>query len=207
MITLYHCVDARSLRCLWALEEIGIEYRLQSLPFPPRSRAPEYLDVNPLGTVPYLVDETTTLNESPAILQYLAARYGGGLLPQPTEPGYADCLNWLYFGETELTVPLAMRLRFNLLGPEELRITAISDDFTQRFFDRLAFLDRTLASRDYVSASGFTVADISVGYALFLATRIGLADRLPGRLITYLETLQSRPAFQRARQKQKPVAS
>ena len=36
MIGLWHCVDARSFRPLWALEEIGVPYRLEILPFPLR---------------------------------------------------------------------------------------------------------------------------------------------------------------------------
>ena len=43
MITLWHCADARSFRALWALEEVGVPYRLEMLPFPPRFLAREYL--------------------------------------------------------------------------------------------------------------------------------------------------------------------
>ena len=56
MITLYHCRDARSFRPLWALEELGLPYALKLLPFPPRFLAREFLDENPLGTIPLLVD-------------------------------------------------------------------------------------------------------------------------------------------------------
>jgi hypothetical protein len=51
-IELWHCADTRSFRVLWALEELGLPYTLHLLPFPPRARAPEYLQVNPLGTIP-----------------------------------------------------------------------------------------------------------------------------------------------------------
>ena len=33
---LYHCKDARSLRPLWCLEEMGIDYELINMEFPPR---------------------------------------------------------------------------------------------------------------------------------------------------------------------------
>ena len=49
---LYHCRDARSLRPLWALEEMEIAYELEDLKFPPRVFQREYLSINPLGTVP-----------------------------------------------------------------------------------------------------------------------------------------------------------
>ena len=56
MITLYHCMSARSFRALWMLEEIGLPRELKMLPFPPRVLKPEYLAVNPLGTIPLLID-------------------------------------------------------------------------------------------------------------------------------------------------------
>ena len=52
MITLYHCMSARSFRPLWMLEELGLPYELRMLPFPPRVLARSYLDLNTLGTIP-----------------------------------------------------------------------------------------------------------------------------------------------------------
>ena len=76
MITLYHCAGARSFRALWALEELGLRYELKMLPFPPRVRAPGYLAINPLGTIPFLIDGETRMTESAAICHYLAMRHG-----------------------------------------------------------------------------------------------------------------------------------
>ena len=58
-MTLYHCMSARSFRPLWMLEELGLPYKLEMLPFPPRSKAPTYLAVNPLGTIPAFFDGAT----------------------------------------------------------------------------------------------------------------------------------------------------
>ena len=49
---LYHCPDARSLRCLWAAEEAEIDVDLKLLKFPPRAFEPDYRAVNPLMTIP-----------------------------------------------------------------------------------------------------------------------------------------------------------
>jgi glutathione S-transferase len=76
MLTLYHCAAARSFRPLWTLEELGLPYDLKMLPFPPRLLAKEYLGLNPLGTIPLLLDGDTRMTESAAISQYLATRYG-----------------------------------------------------------------------------------------------------------------------------------
>ena len=74
MITLHHCVSARSFRPLWTLEEIGLSYDLKMLPFPPRVLSRPYLEINPLGTVPMLSDGAMRMTESAAICHYLAAR-------------------------------------------------------------------------------------------------------------------------------------
>ena len=75
MIELWHCHNTRSLRVLWALEEMQLEYKLHLLSFPPRFLDKQYLETNPLGTVPFLKDGDTTLTESSAMLLYLAEHY------------------------------------------------------------------------------------------------------------------------------------
>ena len=76
MITLYHCDGARSFRPLWMLEELGLPYELKMLPFPPRVFAKEYLAINPLGTIPFMVDGETKMTESSGICHYLGTKYG-----------------------------------------------------------------------------------------------------------------------------------
>lgn len=73
-LQLWHCQNARSFRVLWALEELGLNYDLRILSFPPRANHKEYLSENPLGTVPLLRDGETEMTESCAILEYLGAR-------------------------------------------------------------------------------------------------------------------------------------
>ena len=60
---LWHCNGARSLRPLWALEEMGLDYELEILPFPPRIFQREYLEENALGTVPFFRDGDVTMTE------------------------------------------------------------------------------------------------------------------------------------------------
>ncbi len=76
MITLYHCDGARSFRPLWMLEEMGLPYELKMLPFPPRVFAKEYLAINPLGTIPFMVDGETKMTELSGICYYLGSKYG-----------------------------------------------------------------------------------------------------------------------------------
>lgn len=199
MVTLYHCQDARSFRALWALEELGVPYDLKLLPFPPRVLAPEYLEVNPLGTIPFFVDGETKMTESSAILQYLAVRHGGPLNVPVANSAYGSWLNWLYLGEATLTFPQTLVLRYTRLEPKERRNPQVAEDYARWFMARLRAVDKALETQDYLCAGRFTAADISVGYALLLATTLGLSERFSPAVAAYWARLQERPAFQRAK--------
>ena len=73
MITLYHCADARSFRPLWALEELGLDYDLRMLPFPPRFLKKEYLQENPLGTILPTVNQLRNVGIPLAVLAVFLA--------------------------------------------------------------------------------------------------------------------------------------
>jgi glutathione S-transferase len=207
MITLYHCMNARSFRVLWTLEEMRLPYELKILPFPPRVHAREYLQINPLGTIPLMLDGDTRMTESAAICQYLATRYGPSpLAVKPHEPTYGAFLNFLHFGEATLTFPEAIVLRYSRIEPDERRQPQVVDDYARFFYGRLRMAEATLASSDYLCAGRFTAADISVGYALLLSHYNGLSEKLPGAVRAYWERLRQREGFQRADAAQKDAA-
>jgi glutathione S-transferase len=199
VITLYHCTAARSFRPLWALEELRLPYDLKMLPFPPRALAREYLALNPLGTIPLLIDGDTRMTESAAVLQYLVTRHA----PTPLavgldEPGYGAYLNWLHFGEATLTFPQTLVLRYGKLEPEERRSPQVAADYAKWFFGRLRAVEAAVTGSETLCAGRFTVADISVGYALLLAERIGLAKDFGPAVAAYWQRLQARDGFRRA---------
>lgn len=199
MIELHHCAGARSFRPLWTLEELGLPYRLHALPFPPRERAPGYLADNPLGTVPLLVDGETRITESAAACHYLATRDGPTPLAiAPGEPDYGAYLNWLHLGEATLTFPQTIVLRYSHLEPPERRQPQVADDYGRWYSARLKAVERTLESRTWLAGGRFTAADISVGYALSLASQIGLGRRFPPRVAAYWERLRGRDGYRRA---------
>lgn len=208
VITLYHCVSARSFRPLWMLEELGLPYELVMLPFPPRAAARAYLDVNPLGTVPLLVDGTTRMTESAAICQYLCAISAPTPMQVgPEEPDLGAYLNYLHFGEATLTFPQTLVLRYTRFEPEERRQPSVAEDYARWFLARLRTLEPVLAAQPYLCAGRFTAADVSVGYALMLAQHIGLADRFTPAVASYWQRLQQREGFRRALRAQDAAAA
>jgi glutathione S-transferase len=203
MIELYHCVDTRSFRALWALEELGVPYRLHVLPFPPRLHRPDFLDENPLGTVPLLIDGAVRMTESAAITQYLATRYGPSPLAVGVEePDYALWLDWLHRSEATLTFPQTIVLRYSRLEPEERRMQQAVDDYTQWFLSRLRHLTRALTTRAWLCADRFTMADLCVGVALLSAIDLGLSHKFSREIAAYWERLSLRPAYLAARSAQ-----
>ena len=195
---LWHCNGARSLRPLWALEEMGLDYELEVLPFPPRIFQKSYLEVNSLGTVPFFVDGEVQMTESTAICQYLVDRYRQyefGL--QPDHPEYGAYPNWLHQSDATLTFPQTLVMRYYVLEPSEEK-KAVGDDYAKWFIARLRWLDDHLHNHEYLVDNRFTIADVAVGYALYLGCALKLDKRYQPQTRAYLDRLRERPAFQRA---------
>ncbi|HBJ90788.1 MAG TPA: glutathione S-transferase, partial [Gammaproteobacteria bacterium] len=192
---LFHCYNSRSLRPLWCLEEMGLDYELEIMPFPPRFEREGYLDINPLGTVPAFTDDGITLTESTGICQYLVQKYGPTpLAVTPDEPGYGDFLNWLYRSDATFTFPLALILRYTKLEPEERMNPQVVEDYTIWFFSRIRAVEAALDGKEFLVADRFTIADIAVGYALHFGMRLGLSERYKPNTTRYLQALLQRPA-------------
>ena len=74
MLTLHHLQFSRSIRILWALEELGIDYDMQYYKrLPNMSAPPELKKVHPLGKAPVITDEGLVVAESAVILDHLQA--------------------------------------------------------------------------------------------------------------------------------------
>lgn len=208
MLVLYHCVNARSFRPLWTLEELGLSYELKVLPFPPRVLAKDYLKVNPLGTVPAFFDAGIRMTESAAICQYLVTRYGPSTLAVTVdEPEYGPFLNALHFGEATLTFPQTLVLRYSRLEPAERRHPQVVEDYSRWFLARLRAVEARVSTEPYMCAGRFTAADISIGYALMLAETLGLHLRFSQPVAAYWERLKNRGGFERAVAKQESARS
>lgn len=198
MITLYHCDGARSMRSLWLLHELGLEFELVTLEFSMAAlRTDEYLAISPLGRVPCLVDGDLTLFESGAIAQYLCETYDDGtLLRAPGHPERPAWLQWLHYAET-VAVHDAALVQQKVFVPPEQRSPIIWKLESRRLYKALEVIDGVLGERDYLLASGFTAVDVAVGYSAHLADEFIEFGELAA-LGAWLERLRARPAFQRA---------
>ncbi len=195
---LFTCQGSRGLRATWTAVEAGVDLDLNMLPFPPRFAAPDYLEENPLGTVPMLVHGDARMTESCAIAHYLAVIGGAEhLVVEPGAPDYAAYLDFTYHADATITFPQTVFLRFAKFETDKGWEEA-GHAYAKWFGKRLLKAEKRLEGREYLCADRFTVADICVGYALYLAKRIGLEEYVPQSLSAYLDRLSARDGFQRA---------
>ena len=195
---LFHCSNARSLRPLWTLEELGLEYELITLPFPPRYLAKEFLEVNPLGTVPCFIHEGVNMTESAGICQYLVEKYGPTpLAVERDEVDYPSYLNWLHRSDATLTFPQTLVLRYTRLEPEEKRNPQVASDYRKWFLGRLRSVEAALENKEYLCSDRFTIADIAIVYSLVLAKSLDIDEAFTPNIQAYWDRTTVRPAFQR----------
>ena len=207
-IELHPCVSARSFRPLWLLEELGLPYTLRLWPFPPRARDKRFFEVNPLGTVPAFRDGAVQMTESAAICQYLAERHSPrGLHVAQDEPDHAAYLNLLHFGEATLTFPQTLVLRYRRFEPDERKQPQVAEDYEKWFLSRLRALAPHLQAQHWLCAGRFTAADVSVGYALMLASYLGLDASLAPEVAAYWQRVQQRDGYSRALAAQQRAAA
>lgn len=198
---LYHCPDARSLRCLWAVEETGIDVDLRVLKFPPRAFEPDYRAINPLMTVPGWIEGGRLMTESAAICERIGE--GTPLEVRRDEADYWDYRNWLHRSDATLTFPLAIMIRYTRVEPEERRLAQAVADYKAFFGGRAKSIEAALADgREWLVGGRFTIADIVIGYAAFLATTLGADDVLGEATTAWLARCTARDGFKRARQRQ-----
>jgi len=204
-LKLWHCAGSRSIRPLWTLLEMGLDFELETMQFPPRFVHPGYTELNPIGTVPYFTDSSdpdnlVSMTESTGISQYLVDKYGPtDLAVMPSESAYGEYLNWLHRSDATLTFPQTLVLRYTVLEPEATRLPKVAEDYTKWFFSRLRSVELALSDgREFLCADRFTLADISVGFALHFADLLSLKGGFKSHTLAYYERLKQRPSFQKS---------
>jgi len=196
-IKIYSCNDSRGLRPMWTAEEMGVSYESEMMPFPPRFLHKEYMDVNILGTIPYLIDGEVEMTESVAMCQYLVDLYGPtDLKVAIDEPDYHHYLNWLAHSDATLTFPQTVVLRYTF---QEVGVAdKAAEGYRRWFVARLKLLEKSLDSREYLCSNRFTIADICVSYAIYLAKTLQIDEAFKPNITRWTDMLFAREGFQRS---------
>ncbi len=194
----YFAQRSRAVRTVWLLEEIGKPYELERFTLGQKEmRAPEYTKINPNGRVPTLIDGDTTITESTAIAQYLAAKYAPELAPGPDDGNFATYLQWLNYAEGMIMPPINNYVVETILLPPERRNEEIAARSLKLLNRTLGAAESHMEGRDYL-AGGFTIADTITGHAIIMSRRLGADFSTCPNLNAYADRLEARDAFKAA---------
>lgn len=166
MIKLYACIGSGNCFKPWlAMTQTGIPFESVFINvLAGEQKSPEYLRVNPLGVVPYMVTEDGQgIGESNAMLWYLAE---GTILMPNTRKERALALQWMFFEQSKLEPFISPARFFTTILPSEREAKANEIRQWQLQADAgLNRLDAYLAGREFVLDYGYSVADIALfGY-------------------------------------------
>lgn len=218
MIVVHHLNNSRSQRVLWLLEELGVPYEIKRYQRNASTMLapPELLAAHPLGKSPVIDDGDFTLAESGAIVEYLAGRYGEGrLVPTSGTPEHLRYTYWLHYAEGSAMPPLVMKLVFSRIpkGPMPFFVRPVARAISKRVLNsfiepqiarHLNFMEHELGKDTWFAGGQFSAADIQMSFPIEAATARGGLDASRPKLMSFLQRIHERPAYQRALEKGGP---
>lgn len=173
------------------LAEKGLDVPYERLELHEENRTPEFLKKNPVGSLPVLeLDDGTCIAESIAICRYFEALHPEPSLFGSTPRAQAEVEMWMRRAELYLYLPIDLAGYFTASAPpaaKELRGWA---DLS------LAFLDRLLQEREFITGERYTIADVFALSALDYGMRYHGFEIAPERkgLARWHRAVSERPS-------------
>jgi glutathione S-transferase len=196
LLKIYHVPGTRSIRAIWACEELSAPYEIVRIDFSPQFRASaEWRRLNPVGKVPALALDDFTMFESGAMVQHLLDRHRPhSLEPERGTREHALYLQWSWFAEATFARPIGELVSHRRTFPGRENAD-VMDDMRARARVCAEAVDRELATHSHLVGDAFTAADIMMGYTVMIYRRL-VTEELGPNLARYWARLQERPAFQ-----------
>lgn len=192
MMQLYGSVKSRTIRVLWALQEMGLDYEH----FPTAPRSDEIRSLNPLGKIPVLVDGDAVITDSTAILTYLADKHAQLTYPAGSvERARQDGHTFFLLDEFDACLWTASRNRY--INPEERRVPEIIPALEWEFSNSQTQFVERLGDGEFLMGDKMTVPDIIAAHCGGWAVIARFPITQPA-FRAYTDRLRARPAFQRA---------
>jgi len=188
--------SANVMQPLWLADELGLEYEQVNVggPFGGNDQ-PEYLELNPTGLIPTIIDDGFVLWESNAITRYLAARYGADPLYPENLQTRALADQWMDF-ENTMIMPNMVPIFWGLVrtAPEERDMSRIAAAIS-RAGELWAMVDAHLANNDYIAGRHFSMGDIPLGPQIHRWFELVPEHPAAPHLEAWYQRLTERPAF------------
>ncbi len=215
MLTLHHLNNSRSQRVLWLLEELGVEYKLETYQRDKKTNLapPELKAIHPLGRSPVLGTENGVIAESGAIIEYLIRHHANESFTPPDDASmHQQYLFWLHFAEGSLMPPLVANLVLEKAREKASKpffvkpianklIDGILDAYYRPNLEQsLRYVESYLSSHDWFAGNAPTGADVQMIFPLESLVASGRASNLAA-ITAWVKKVHDRPAYQRALEK------
>ena len=199
MLKVHFVAGTRAGRVVWLLEELGLEYEVNIMPFTKEGlKSPEHRSRHALGRVPVLEDGDISIFESGAIIDYVLERHkNGGLKPNSDAPEFPFYLQWYHYCEGMVMPPMNQIVVQTILLPADRRDEAVLNQAKKLLSKALAPVNDALAGKDYLIGD-FSAADLMLGHSCFMANRLGCVTDDMQNIKDYVARIDSRPAFKKA---------
>ena len=199
MLKVHFVAGTRAGRVVWLLEELGLEYEVNIMPFTKEGlKSPEHRSRHALGRVPVLEDGDISIFESGAIIDYVLERHkNGGLKPNSDAPEFPFYLQWYHYCEGMVMPPMNQIVVQTILLPADRRDEAVLNQAKKLLSKALAPVNDVLAGKDYLIGD-FSAADLMLGHSCFMANRLGCVTDDMQNIKDYVARIDSRPAFKKA---------
>jgi glutathione S-transferase len=156
-------------------------------------KKPEFLALNPDGTVPVIRDGDLVLYDSTVINEYIEDRYPNPSLTFPEPERRAKVRQWEDYGDNHFSRP-AENIFIHLKGWRLFEEAQI-DAFRKKILESLTYVERSLAGRDYL-VERFTYADIAFAPRVIILEEIGVTlPRDSANVRNWISRLKSRPSL------------
>lgn len=199
MITVWGRASSSNVQSvMWCIAELGLPHeRIDAGLMYGVNNTPDYLAMNPNGTVPTLIDgEGPALWESGAILRYLANTYADDAF-WPKDPlKRADVDRWAEWGKVSVQMNFNAPIFWPVVRlPVETRNEEAVQAAIATFENKLRIAQDQLRHRTFLVGEQLTLADIQFGHILYryFELEIDRAD-LP-EIRRYYEMLTSMPNY------------
>jgi len=183
---------------MWCIGELSLPYeRIDAGYVYGVVDTPEYLSMNPNGTVPTLQDgNNSPLWESGAIMRYLAAAYGSEGFWPTQAVARAEIDKWAEWSKLNIalkfTAPVFWRVVRTPPSKRDPQAVNAALKVLDKFFD---IADVQLSKFPYLAGENFTLADIQFGHCLFRYFDIDIERSEHGYVRAYYDALTERAVF------------
>lgn len=201
MLELYTAATPNGWKASVTLEELGLPYAVRKIDLRAGDqKKPEFVQLNPNGRVPVLVDDGFAVFESGAIMLYLAEK-SGQLIPADSK-GRSRVMQWLMF-QMGGVGPMMGQANVFYRAMEEKLQPAI-DRYQNETYRLFTVLDAQLNRQEWL-ADDFSIADIANWCWVRLHFWSGVPlDGLDG-LQRWKQVMDERPACMRGIEVPEPL--